>query len=554
MKKKSISLLLSSVMIASMFFTGCGNQGQNAISSETQNVSGSETSSVSATTESVEPLEKVSVVIAGGRADNYPKMEDMTFIQQLEDNVSDYLEIEWLDWSSTTSDEKRNLAINSGNYPDAMLGSWILNTAETANYAGQEILVPLEDYITEELTPNLHALFEARPEYKEQLTAPDGHIYALPHYDESASLLRTINETMMINTEWLKAVGKEMPTTTEELYDVLVAFRDAGDLNGNGAADEIPMTFFYGGNALGMHMKGPHSLLGWFGVTGNKTGLTQLENGDVVFAGIQPEFKEAVQYLHKLYSENLLDKEIFTMADSAYTAKCQAPEPMVGVLVWWSKAAIDAKAGEGVYEYLPPLSSPNGKDPVWAYRDSPIYDNLAFWVTDKGADKLPQLMMFIDQFYDPEVGAQLAYGTEGKFIEKVSDNVYRILKDAEGNDYKVEQKAAEVPLEYAPYLILAENFQLETQTTSNIANMQAQAVYKDYIEPAYVYLNPWLTGEEAQEEGILAADIQDHYRTHFARWVVEGGVEEEWDSYVAGYEKLNLDRWMEIKLKDEYEK
>ena len=143
MKKKSISLLLSSVMVASMLFTGCGTQGQSAVSSETQNVSGSETSSLSATTESVEPLEKVSVVMAGGRADDYPKWEDMTFVQQLEDNVSDYLEIEWLDWSATTSDEKRNLAINSGNYPDAMIGSWILNTAETANYAGQGILVPL---------------------------------------------------------------------------------------------------------------------------------------------------------------------------------------------------------------------------------------------------------------------------------------------------------------------------------------------------------------------------------------------------------------------------
>lgn len=45
-------------------------------------------------------------------------------------------------------------------------------------------------------------------------------------------------EPFFINTVWLEKVGKEMPTTVEEFKDVLMAFRDAGDLNGNGLADE----------------------------------------------------------------------------------------------------------------------------------------------------------------------------------------------------------------------------------------------------------------------------------------------------------------------------
>ena len=552
MKKKTISFLLSSAMIVSMLFTGCGNQEQTIASSETQVVSSAETSNVSETAELVEQLEKVSVTFGTARMEQYAKWEDMTFVQQLGDNVSDYLEIEWLDWSSGSVYEKRNLAINSGNYPDAMIGTWLLNTAETAQYAGEGILVPLEDYITEELTPNLYDLFEKRPEYKEALTSTDGHIYALPHYDEAGSLLRTNNDTILINTEWLKAVGKEMPATTEELYEVLVAFRDAGDLNGNGVADEIPMSFLYGTSSFGTHMKGPHCILGWFGVPGTTTGLTQLDNGEVVFTGIQPEFKEAIQYLNKLYSENLLDKEVFTMADSAYGEKCQSSTPMVGVMTWWSKTAIDNAVGEGVYEYLAPLTSPNGKDPVWSRRNSPIQNNLAFWVTDKGADKLPQLMMYIDQYYDPDTGVQLACGIEGKYIEEVSDNVYRVLMDAEGKEYSDVVKSADVPLSSSPYLILAEDFQLETPPTGNIKNKEANDFYKDYLEPPYVYLNTWLAGKEAQEQSVLGADIGKHYMNHFARWVVEGGVEKEWDAYVAGYDKLNLDRWIDINVLEAY--
>ena len=39
--------------------------------------------------------------------------------------------------------------------------------------------------------------------------------------------------------DWLKALNLEVPTTFEELEEVLYAFRD-GDPNGNGLKDEVP--------------------------------------------------------------------------------------------------------------------------------------------------------------------------------------------------------------------------------------------------------------------------------------------------------------------------
>lgn len=544
MKKKLICILLSSMLLSATLLSGCGEEvKESAVSTSTE-------TAAAGTTGGAEELEKVSVTIASGRADTYAKWEEMTIIQELEANVSDCLEIDWLDWPAAVAGEKINLAINSGEYPDAMIGTWLLSTDSTANYAGQGILVPLEDYITEELTPNLHTLFEARPEYKEALTSPDGHIYALPSYNESTAKLRTINDTILINTEWLEEVGKEMPTTTEELYDVLVAFRDAGDLNGNGIDDEIPMTCYYGTTSFGDHQYGLHSMIGWFGVPTNKVGLTQLDNGEVVFPGIQPEWKEAVQYLHKLYTEDLLDKEVFTMAKEAYSAKCKSETPMAGVLVWWSDYAIDNAVGDGVYEYMPPLTSPNGKEPKWQYRDFPISDNLAFWVTDKGQDKLPQLMKFIDQFYDQDLGVELALGIEGTYIEEVSENVYKQLTDTDGKAYGDEVKSADVPLKYSPFLILRENYQVETETAGNLAGLAAMEIYKDYIEPEYSFLNAWLTGEESQEMSILSVDIGEHYRTHLAKWVVNGGIEEEWDAYVKAYDNLKLEKWIDISTID----
>ena len=77
---------------------------------------------------------------------------------------------------------------------------------------------------------------------------PDGHIYTLPKFGEMGFTydgdgkeyqIGAIPQFSAINTKWLEAVGMEMPTTVDELHDVLVAFKDK-DPNGNGQADEIP--------------------------------------------------------------------------------------------------------------------------------------------------------------------------------------------------------------------------------------------------------------------------------------------------------------------------
>lgn len=49
------------------------------------------------------------------------------------------------------------------------------------------------------------------------------------------------NGIQFINKAWLDQLGLEVPTTTEELYELLCAFRD-NDMNGNGdTTDEIPL-------------------------------------------------------------------------------------------------------------------------------------------------------------------------------------------------------------------------------------------------------------------------------------------------------------------------
>ena len=77
------------------------------------------------------------------------------------------------------------------------------------------------------------------------ITAPDGHIYSFPWIEELGAgkeSIHSVNDFPWINVEWLNKLGLKMPTTTEELKQVLIAFKTK-DPNGNGKADEIPMSF-----------------------------------------------------------------------------------------------------------------------------------------------------------------------------------------------------------------------------------------------------------------------------------------------------------------------
>ena len=101
----------------------------------------------------------------------------------------------------------------------------------------QGIFIPLDDLI-EEYMPIYNERVTMDPSIVESLKASDGKMYSIGYI-----VAQDIHSGNMdfINKTWLDNLGLEMPTTIDELTDVLRAFRDE-DANGNGdASDEYPM-------------------------------------------------------------------------------------------------------------------------------------------------------------------------------------------------------------------------------------------------------------------------------------------------------------------------
>ncbi len=192
-----------------------------------------------------------------------------------------------------------------------------------------------------------------------------GAIYQMPHMYGNKN--DTLLAQTVINIEWLEKVGKKMPTTVEELYDVLVAFRDS-DPNGNGKADEIPM--------FGRDTEVTQNIVSWvinaYTLFHFAYKVAVDENNQVYAPFLTDEYREAMKFLNKLVDEGLLSDMTFT-ATFADVAAVLNPAPGEDYTVGITAAMTDSNfnvGGESIYKYepLPPLKDATGKGgyaPTW---------------------------------------------------------------------------------------------------------------------------------------------------------------------------------------------
>lgn len=209
------------------------------------------------------------------------------------------------------------IVVASGDYPD-MMEYWSSSyPVEITQMAEDGIIMPLNDLL-EQYGQNILSVFP-----KDQfLTTEDGKIWTVP----SRNCEIGTDCLFIIREDWLKNVGMTTPTTLDELYEVLVAFRDQ-DANGNGdPTDEIP--WGYAGSGVGtssplMLISTAYDvLLGWNDV-----------NGELVYYVEMPAFKEALRYMRKLYQEGLIEPEYTVLTRDTYMEKKNANR--IGVEGWW---------------------------------------------------------------------------------------------------------------------------------------------------------------------------------------------------------------------------
>jgi putative aldouronate transport system substrate-binding protein len=519
---KKLKGALCGVVLGSLLLSGCSNEQSAAKDYELSDISF--------------PVEEdVTLNFMTGSSPMAPEdPNDKLISQRLEEETG--VHIEWDSYSGEAFVEKRNLAMSSGDFPDAIMNSGY-SDYELLNLADDEAIVPVEDLI-EDYMPNLQEVFEQAPEYKEMVTAPDGHIYSFPWIEELGTgkeKIQAVGGTGWINVKWLEELGLEMPQTTEELEEVLKAFRDQ-DPAGDGQT--IPMSFILNGG-----QEDPAFLFGSFGVGDNWDHTVVTNDKEVVYTPTTDGYKEAINYFHGLYQEDLIDVEAFEQDWNNYVAK--GGNERYGVYFTWDKNNI---SGEN-YEMLPALEGPDGHKNV-AVSNALGFDRSRMVITSANQN-LELTAKWIDQMYAPLQSVQNNWGTYG---DKEKQNIFKYDEDEDMLKHVDLEGTAPVELREqialgGPLAILDSYFG-EFTTMPDDAAWRLDLLHENlvpYMNADYTYPNVFLQLEELETISKIEADLFPYVERKRSEWIVNGKVNEEWDAHLEEMKRLGLQEWMEIK-------
>lgn len=434
--------------------------------------------------------------------------------------------------------EALSLAFNSGDYPDVVLGNH-LGSVDVVKYASSGALLALDEYINEEDTPNLYKILQEYPKVKGLITFEDGHIYSLPAINDFKPA--AYESRFFINKTWLDKLGLDVPTSLEELYPVLQAFKTK-DPNGNGKADEIPMSFY--NNAGSAY---PEVLLSSWGISakhGTWDQFLTVNDGEVQFAPVLDEWKSMIKYYNKLYEEGLLDIECLTQLQDNYNAKVASDPSLVGF--FWDSANTASNTDE--YIAIPALSA-EGNTPVLHIHPLGFTGaNTNMFEMTTACENPQAVMRWIDKFYSFEVSVQLSNGLVGTTmtIDESGKYIFNEPEDGESQAMMITKNI----LAGFPGLSKLEWLDNKIEKTENqIKSEETFKLYENYIDDE-VWPRPYYSMEDTDKLSQLTTDLFRIVEEKKAKWIIGANdVDAEWDDYKKSLEDNGLAELMKISQK-----
>lgn len=482
-------------------------------------------------------------------------MDDCAWVQYAAEQTG--ITFEWIKGTTEGALEKVNLLLASGDYPDMFWNTVTENVV--SQYIDSGIFLPTQDLI-DQYMPNLTKIFDENPEYRAMCTAPDGNIYGFPYIEEMKGLVNTPGG-IMINKVWLDKVGLDIPENIEELEAALRAFKAAGDLNENGEADEWPMvmSFFQKGNFGSQDIF--CSLAGCFGqgipCVGQQDDFITGKDGKLVYTVTMDSYKDTINWFRMLSQEGLLDPASFsdTSNNGIVVDRLNMGVASIGVCGTWNfLSAVPDGNVRDQYVALPRLEGPAGKMGV---ENNFSEAQILTCCTLTDACEYPELVArFVDFCYAPYESIYLNWGMKDYiFVDKQNgligydfdENGNPNLKD--GWNTFAEMRQFNTPMK-GGCAILNEYYDtiLEYPVDTKKYLLDNQIVNGKYevMEEFEALPRLYLTTDEQNSIAMIAPQLKNTVSYYSAKWILDGGLEDEWETYLSELEAAGLQIYLEI--------
>ncbi len=169
---------------------------------------------------------------------------------------------------------------------------------------------------------------------------------------------------------------------------------------------------------------------------------------------------------------------------------------------------------------------------------------------------------WIDQMYEPVQSAQNNWGTYG---EENQANIFEMSQNDQGDPMlKHMDLGGNSPVEIrenqsvnGPLAILNEYYGVYV-TMPDDAKWRLDNMHETYLEDMnsqYVYPNVFMSIEDTNKVTQYDTDIKKYAEQMKASWILNGGIDQEWDEYLEKMEAYGLSDYLAIKQKyfDEYQ-
>ncbi len=436
MRAKYLGGMTAMLLSATMLFTGCGGNGGSGASTTAPNNTEKESVQTSAATTAAESkTESAAESTADEKPGDVDMSERITLSVLTTRNNAATTDVTDLWWFQHLSDKfnvdfKLTQTENTGETVGLMFSTadmydivWgiSLSSKDAVRYGdGEGLIMDWTEYLNEDMMPNAYAVMQENPDAFVACTTQSGKMYGLPsvymrgEYAASGSL--TNNMRIFVNEKDMQACNLQMPTTVDELLDMLRAFKKA-DPNGMGE-NYVPFL------SIGKNDKAYFwASLGYIGTTLDNWGTSPaIKDGEIYLPCYTDDYKKFVEIWHTMYEEGLMSQDYFDSGINTNAWRSLMSQGLCSVMADGTTTRLSKEDNADYYkEWIALAPVKASEDVSVAASLNPNYQaNVAY--VSSSAEHKDRIAKMMDYCFSAEGYSNYTYGPE-KGSEYCTDTV-----------------------------------------------------------------------------------------------------------------------------------
>ncbi len=447
------------------------------------------------------------------------EFQDMEYIQYLQEITN--VNIEFIELEFFTSQEMMGLYIASGDYADII--SDLSYNGDAAGALSDEVIIDLTDYL-EDYAPNYNYLIHSNEDFT-KIFEVDGKILSfMSPYENFIN-----NQGLVVRTDWLEEQGFDIPTTYDELTEVLLAFKSAYNC-------ETPIYFHQDCMITGL-VNGYDVQA--YSAGGNATSLPYYVVDGVVHCSLlEDNYKAYLQEMNMWYSEGLIDPDFISIENDPFSSYLSGQITSDQMGVWTT-------SGEGIDNYDVPISclpaptaNDDGMDHITSV--SLVTDSSDTYITSC-CDNIEVAMRLVDYFYSEDGILFYNYGFEDVDYTIDENGTPQFTDAVVNNEFGLSPaNYMRIRCGYGVFSSLMLRYRSAAYNTD--INNEAWDVWSSNVDGAMAIPSAVsMDTEETETSSYYSTDICTYADQMIPQFILGDVSFDEWDSFVDTLISMNIE-------------